>query len=154
MALCDACYKNYDCKDPASWCALPKGMRGCANLPSKMKVDYVRLYQDSSDESHTVGCSPPNYPTAEFIRNHPERYDDWEPPQPSVLGRVLYYVVNPVGRAVSSLTLVVVVLLGLLGRRLCSGGRDRDVDADEAPWLVESQGQTRWSEARESTALL
>ena len=48
----------------------------------------------------------------------------------------------------------VVVLLGLLGRRLCSGGRDRDVDADEAPWLVESQGQTRWSEARESTALL
>jgi hypothetical protein len=121
-----------------------------------MKIDYVRLYQDSSDESHTIGCSPPNYPTAEFIRNHPERYDDWKPPQPTVLGRVLYYVANPVGRAVSSLTLVVVVLLGLLGRRLCSDGRDGDVDVDvdEAPWLVESQGQTRWSEARESTSLL
>ena len=154
VAHCGACYSNYDCKDPASWCALPKGLHDCANLPSKMKIDYLRLYQDSADESHTLGCSPPKYPTAEFIQRHPKRYADWEAPQPTALGRVMYYVLNPAGRAVSSLTLVAVVLLGLLGRRWCPDHRGGEVDVDEAPWELESREQAHWSEARESTSLL
>ncbi len=27
---------------------------------------------------HTLGCSPPEYPTAEFIEAHRDRYQDWE----------------------------------------------------------------------------
>merc|ERR1712178_568104 len=41
--------------------------------------DCIRLYQDENDESHTLGCSPPAYPTAEFIAAHPERYAPWKP---------------------------------------------------------------------------
>ncbi len=48
-----------------------------------MKVDFIRLYQDEDDPSHTLGCSPEKYPTAQFIRDYPERYADWVPLQPS-----------------------------------------------------------------------
>ena len=44
-----------------------------------MSIDWIRLYQDEDDETHTMACSPPNYPTAEFIEGHKERYADWKP---------------------------------------------------------------------------
>jgi hypothetical protein len=54
-------------------------MKGCRNLPAEMRVDYVRLYQDPDDPTHTLGCSPPSHPTAGFIATHAERYQDWIP---------------------------------------------------------------------------
>lgn len=44
-------------------------------LPAKMRIDYVRIYQDedkSGDDFMT--CDPPGYPTTEYIRNHPAPY--------------------------------------------------------------------------------
>jgi hypothetical protein len=79
-------------------CSLPDGMKNCKNLPAEMKIDFIRLYQvrnntysiwahwltvrlcvyqDEDDASHTLGCSPPNYPTEEFIKAHPGK--PWYP---------------------------------------------------------------------------
>ena len=68
-----------DCNNPACQCALPDGMKGCAMFPTSMKIDYIRLYQDPDDSLHTVGCSPPSYPTKEYIDNHPYNYANWKP---------------------------------------------------------------------------
>jgi hypothetical protein len=48
-------------------------MKNCRNLPAHMKVDYIRLYQDATDPLHTLSCSPPSHPTAEFIAAHAGR---------------------------------------------------------------------------------
>jgi hypothetical protein len=32
-----------------------------------MKVNYVRVYQDKSDDRHKVGCSTPERPTRKYI---------------------------------------------------------------------------------------
>ena len=110
---CDACYKNYDCTDPTAQCALPKGLwNNCQNLPTQMKFDFVRLYQDSDDASHTLGCSPKSYPTDAFIRAHSERYANWAPHTAPLLGRVQYWIMNPVGRTVSVLVLLIVITAG------------------------------------------
>lgn len=45
-------------------------MKGCKNFPAAMRVDYIRLYQDGADPAHTLSCSPPSHPTAEFISGH------------------------------------------------------------------------------------
>lgn len=76
---CGACWICYDCLNPECQCSLPKGMQNCKNLPAEMSIDWIRLYQDEDDETHTMACSPPNYPTAEFIEGHKERYADWKP---------------------------------------------------------------------------
>ncbi|PPR01618.1 hypothetical protein CVT24_005845, partial [Panaeolus cyanescens] len=41
-------------------------------FPSEMKVDYVRVYQRKGQTN--TGCNPPNYPTADYIKNHLEAY--------------------------------------------------------------------------------
>ena len=74
---CPMCWRCYDCANPDCQCTLPQGMRGCKNLPAEMEVDFIRLYQDADDASHTVGCSPDRYPTLRFIHDHPVRYEDW-----------------------------------------------------------------------------
>ena len=61
---CSACWHCYDCTNPDCQCSLPNGMKNCKNLPAKMEVDYIRLYQDRSDPLHTVECSPARFPTA------------------------------------------------------------------------------------------
>jgi len=54
-------------------------------FPAVMQVDYVRVYQR---EGHTnVDCSPPDYPTAEYINKHLEAYTNpnlttWNYPWP------------------------------------------------------------------------
>ena len=73
----DAWYLNcptkcWSCFDPQCQCALPKGY--CETFPSTMEIDYVRVYQAASDGRHTLGCSPPSHPTADFIAAHKERY--------------------------------------------------------------------------------
>jgi hypothetical protein len=41
-------------------------------FPTEMLIDYVRIYQRKGHEN--VGCSPDDYPTAEYINNHLEAY--------------------------------------------------------------------------------
>lgn len=43
-------------------------------FPQTMYVDYVRIYQDSSDSSSVLGCDPEGFPTTEYIANHPKAY--------------------------------------------------------------------------------
>ncbi|KAF2005298.1 glycoside hydrolase family 16 protein [Amniculicola lignicola CBS 123094] len=43
-----------------------------ASLPATMRVDYIRIYQDEGSEM--VTCDPPNYPTTDYIKKHPEPY--------------------------------------------------------------------------------
>lgn len=78
-AHCDTCWICYDCTNPECQCTLPDGMKNCKNLPAEMKIDYVRLYQDIANPSHTLGCSPPGFPTAEYIAGHAADYADWRP---------------------------------------------------------------------------
>ena len=68
IARCPMCWRCYDCTNPECQCTLPEGMKNCKNLPAKMAIDYIRLYQDPHDVSHTIGCSPPDFPTAGFIQ--------------------------------------------------------------------------------------
>ena len=42
-------------------------------FPGQMKVDYVRVYQNQENPSHS--CDPPTHPTADYIRAHPTWYD-------------------------------------------------------------------------------
>jgi hypothetical protein len=51
----------------------PLNMTGLASLmPATMRVDYIRIYQDEDD--FMVTCDPPDYPTTQYIANHPEAY--------------------------------------------------------------------------------
>ena len=47
------------------------------DLPSTMKVDYIRIYQDEdADTDETMTCDPPGYPTTQYIRDHPKAYQN------------------------------------------------------------------------------
>lgn len=63
---------EYDCKDPAKQCGMNPGW--CKTLPAEFKIDYVRIYQDTSDTRQTIGCNPREYPTKRFIKAHEFRY--------------------------------------------------------------------------------
>ena len=43
-------------------------------MPATMRFDYVRVYQDPNNNDHHITCDPPDYPTTEYIRNHPAAY--------------------------------------------------------------------------------
>lgn len=54
-------------------------------FPATMRLDYIRIYQDENDKSQVMTCDPPDYPTTEYIRKHPEPYNnpnltDWYVP--------------------------------------------------------------------------
>lgn len=40
----------------------------------QMKVNWVRVYQDPTDEKQKVGCSTPERPTKKFIEANEEKY--------------------------------------------------------------------------------
>lgn len=42
--------------------------------PAKYEIDYIRIYQDKTDPSHTLGCDPPEYPTKQYIQDNWEKY--------------------------------------------------------------------------------
>lgn len=44
------------------------------SFPSKMRIDYVRIYQPAGQES--VTCDPPDYPTYDYIEKHRPAYDN------------------------------------------------------------------------------
>ncbi|EJD00925.1 glycoside hydrolase family 16 protein [Fomitiporia mediterranea MF3/22] len=45
-------------------------------FPSKMYIDYVRVYQREG-VSEGVTCDPSHHPTADYIKNHPDAYTNW-----------------------------------------------------------------------------
>eukprot|EP01031_Cornospumella_fuschlensis_P026553 gene26553-32090_t len=122
---CSACWHCYDCTNPECQCSLPDGLKGCKNLPAEMKVDYIRLYQDVTDSSHSLGCSTKSFPSAEFIAAHAERYADWHSMSPQAL--LAYYCT--VGFAlVTLLTVLGYVLFRVL---LCCRGQKHKVDRSQ-----------------------
>ena len=72
-----------DCHNPECQCSLPDSLKKCANLPAEMKIDYIRLYQDPDDVTHTTSCSPPAFPTKQFISDHADRFKPWAPTLPN-----------------------------------------------------------------------
>jgi hypothetical protein len=128
---CSACWQCYDCTNPDCQCALPDGMKNCKNLPAKMEIDYMRLYQDRDDPSHTVGCSPERFPTAEFIEAHPERYASWAPYQGAIpLGSSVFSImVTWVSAAAAA---AAVAVLAVRYRQYYHRGDDGDDDEEGA----------------------
>lgn len=43
-------------------------------FPTIMRIDYVRWYQKEGEE--LVTCDPPGYETTEYIKKHPEAYNN------------------------------------------------------------------------------
>ena len=94
-----------------------------ALLPAVMKVDYVRLYQRTGEEPR-LSCSPPDHPTAEYIRNHRIEY-----------GVQLEDAVATVPNGVAVLALVlslILMLLGSTGRR----AEDRTAHSERRPRVL------------------
>ncbi|GMF31198.1 unnamed protein product [Phytophthora lilii] len=48
----------------------------CDSFPMKMKIDYVRVYQDTS--SMVYGCDPASHPTMQWIEDHIDLYEDFD----------------------------------------------------------------------------
>lgn len=46
----------------------------CDAFPMKMKIDYIRVYQDTSTMSY--GCDPASHPTKQWIEDHIGLYQD------------------------------------------------------------------------------
>lgn len=91
---CDACYHCYDCHNPDCQCSLPEGLWNCKVLPTHMTIDYIRLYQDKSDPSHTIGCSPDKYPTATYIKNNPHLFQNWSPNKKALSVTIIEFILR------------------------------------------------------------
>mmetsp|Transcript_27494 Transcript_27494/g.38690 ORF Transcript_27494/g.38690 Transcript_27494/m.38690 type:complete len:186 (+) Transcript_27494:493-1050(+) len=69
-----------DCSDP--YCVTCKDqvwMKDfCQDIipsnPAQYKIDYVRVYQDADDPTHTIGCDPPGLETSSIIQENWELY--------------------------------------------------------------------------------
>lgn len=48
-------------------------------FPGIMRIDYVRVYQPTGG-AMTTSCSPPLFPTEDYINDHMEAYTDGELP--------------------------------------------------------------------------
>ncbi len=69
--------EDYDCNSPHfnARCGFSPGF--CDMILEedvKMKVDYVRVWQDPDNEAHKVGCSTGERPTRRWIEGHSEVY--------------------------------------------------------------------------------
>jgi beta-glucan synthesis-associated protein KRE6 len=45
-----------------------------ALMPATMRIDYIRIYQDEGDS--LITCDPPDFPTTDYIKAHPEPYNN------------------------------------------------------------------------------
>jgi hypothetical protein len=69
--------KKYDCNS-RKWeevCGFAPGY--CEMMREKApeyKLNWVRVYQDPTNEQHKVGCSTPERPTRKFIEAHEKLY--------------------------------------------------------------------------------
>ncbi|KAF1322498.1 Beta-glucan synthesis-associated protein kre6, partial [Globisporangium splendens] len=60
----------------------------CDSFPMYMKIDYIRVYQDTSKNSTmAVGCDPKTHPTKQWIQDHIEEYEDFDNPAIDVSGK-------------------------------------------------------------------
>ncbi|GAB9463562.1 Beta-glucan synthesis-associated protein [Globisporangium polare] len=61
----------------------------CDEFPMFMKIDYIRVYQDtaSTNSSMAVGCDPASHPTAQWIADHIDAYQDSDNQAVDVSGR-------------------------------------------------------------------
>jgi beta-glucanase (GH16 family) len=60
----------------------------CDDFPMKMKIDYIRLYQDTSNgTAMAIGCDPETHPTAQWITDHIDEYTDTDNPWTEVSGK-------------------------------------------------------------------
>lgn len=65
------CGKQWD----ASQQCPPGSTKECCRIfPAEYQVDSVRIYQ-SKEMGHRLGCSPKEFPTAEYIQAHAKMYD-------------------------------------------------------------------------------
>lgn len=86
----------------SSWGATPpnagKACRGdgsdetasaiCDAFPMYLKIDYIRVYQDTSSGSNmAIGCDPSTHPTAKWIQDHIDEYTDSDNPWTEVSGK-------------------------------------------------------------------
>lgn len=59
----------------------------CSGFPMYLKVDYIRLYQDTSESSKmSVGCDPTSHPTKEWINDNLADYVTAENPYYEIIG--------------------------------------------------------------------
>ncbi|KAG6971053.1 hypothetical protein JG688_00004599 [Phytophthora aleatoria] len=59
----------------------------CDSFPMYLKIDYVRLYQDTSDNTDmAIGCDPDTHPTKQFIKDNIDDYIDDDNPDTAVSG--------------------------------------------------------------------
>ncbi|KAG7385174.1 hypothetical protein PHYPSEUDO_001802 [Phytophthora pseudosyringae] len=59
----------------------------CDSFPMYMKVDYIRLYQDtSSNTAMAIGCDPSSHPTQQWIEDNIDDYTDTDNPSTAVSG--------------------------------------------------------------------
>ena len=71
--------KNYRCRS-TRWqdtCGFSEGFCDMVNSdvgPPEYKINWVRVYQDPSNEMQKVGCSTPERPTRKFIEAHEKLY--------------------------------------------------------------------------------
>ncbi|TYZ66552.1 hypothetical protein PybrP1_003979, partial [[Pythium] brassicae (nom. inval.)] len=55
----------------------PVANKICDSFPMYLKIDYIRVYQDTSAGSKMqVGCDPKSHPTRQWIEDHIESYED------------------------------------------------------------------------------
>lgn len=60
----------------------------CDDFPMFLKLDYVRVYQDTTAGSKmAVGCDPKTHPTRQWIADHVDDYQDDENKAVDVIGR-------------------------------------------------------------------
>jgi beta-glucan synthesis-associated protein KRE6 len=63
---------EYDCKTDKGRCGFAPGF--CHTLPATFRVDSVRIYQNKNNTNHSVGCSPPSFPTKKYIIGNEFKY--------------------------------------------------------------------------------
>jgi beta-glucanase (GH16 family) len=154
MTRCSSCFVCFDCANPECQCSLPEGMRNCANLPTAMKIDYVRLYQDSSDNLHSLGCSPPSHPTRAYIAAHPERYADWTAEVPPFYYDYLGAGPMPVVLMASAIVAIIVLCYKLLVRCGDASRSTKLAVAIDAPSTVGNKNSETREVVNENTRLL
>ncbi|EGZ29223.1 hypothetical protein PHYSODRAFT_246280 [Phytophthora sojae] len=60
----------------------------CDAFPMYLKIDYIRVYQDKSDDSTmAVGCDPSSHPTKQWIEDNIDSYVDDDNPWTEVSGK-------------------------------------------------------------------
>ena len=135
---CQACMDQcYDCRNPDCQCAIPDGMKSCSIFPAEMHIDYIRVYQDVNDSSHTIGCSPEGFPTAEYILLNNASYLPWTPSLPPPYSTYIIHIIVyffwdyllPLGL----LVLLIIVAAKLMEYTTYCRNRESHIDYDPIP---------------------